>query len=104
MNAALLGAMPWQEIAESQYVAAVVVERAFGVGRADSSRAAAVDRLRSVFVILLAYSRVLYAAAREGRFFSIFARVHPRDHFPHVAAWSCSAWWPRSSRSSRSTR
>jgi len=27
-------------------------------------------------------SRVLYAAARDGRFFSIFAKVHPKDNFP----------------------
>ena len=34
---------------------------------------------------MLANSRVLYAAARDGRYFSIFARVHPRDNFPYVA-------------------
>jgi amino acid transporter len=86
MNAALLGAMPWQEIAESQYVAAVVVERAFGVAAGRFLAGLLLwTAFGSVFVISLAYSRVLYAAARDGRFFSIFARVHPRDHFPYVA-------------------
>jgi amino acid transporter len=31
MNAAMLGAMPWQEVARTRYVAATVAERAFGL-------------------------------------------------------------------------
>ncbi len=36
----------------------------------------------SVFSVLLGYTRVPYAAALEGRFFSVFARVHPKLNFP----------------------
>jgi amino acid transporter len=36
----------------------------------------------SVFSLLAGYSRIPFAAARDGNFFSIFQRVHPRDHFP----------------------
>src|SRR5262249_40321911 len=39
----------------------------------------------SVFALLLGYSRVPYAAARDGYFFRIFARLHPRHAFPHVS-------------------
>jgi amino acid transporter len=39
----------------------------------------------SVFSLLLGYSRVPYAAALEGDYFKIFARVHPKHHFPHVS-------------------
>jgi amino acid transporter len=39
----------------------------------------------SVFALLLGYSRIPYAAAREGYFFKAFARLHPRDGFPHVS-------------------
>ena len=39
----------------------------------------------SVFALLLAYSRIPYAAARDGFFFSAFARLHPRGDFPHVS-------------------
>jgi amino acid transporter len=86
MNAVLLGAMPWQEVAGTRYVAAVVVERAFGPAAGRLLAGLLLwTAFGSVFVILLAYSRVLYAAARSGQFFSIFARVHPRDHFPYVA-------------------
>jgi len=38
-----------------------------------------------VFSLLLGYSRVPYAAALEGDYFSVFARVHPKHHFPHVS-------------------
>ena len=37
----------------------------------------------SVFSLLLGYSRVPYAAARDGNYFSGLAAVHPRHGFPH---------------------
>jgi len=39
----------------------------------------------SVFSLLLGYSRVPYAAARDGNYFAVFARVHPRHRFPYVS-------------------
>jgi amino acid transporter len=39
----------------------------------------------SVFALLLGYSRIPYAAARDGYFFSIFSRLHPRHKFPYVS-------------------
>jgi len=39
----------------------------------------------SVFALLLGYSRVPYAAARDGYFFKVFGRLHPKHAFPHVA-------------------
>jgi amino acid transporter len=37
----------------------------------------------SVFSLLLGYSRVPYAAARDGNYFSALAALHPRHGFPH---------------------
>jgi amino acid transporter len=37
----------------------------------------------SVFSLLLGYSRVPYAAARDGNYFSFLAAVHPRHDIPH---------------------
>jgi len=37
----------------------------------------------SVFSLLLGYSRVPYAAARDGDYFRFLAAVHPRHHIPH---------------------
>ena len=34
---------------------------------------------------MLGYSRVPYAAAVDGNFFSIFARVHPVKRIPHIS-------------------
>ncbi len=39
----------------------------------------------SVFALLLGYSRVPYAAARDGYFFRAFARLHPTGGFPTVS-------------------
>jgi len=36
----------------------------------------------SVFALLLGYSRVPYAAAKDGYFFKVFARLHPTHGFP----------------------
>ena len=37
----------------------------------------------SVFSLLLGYSRVPYAAARDGNYFQFLAAVHPKHHIPH---------------------
>jgi len=37
----------------------------------------------SVFSLLLGYSRVPYAAARDGNYFRFLAAVHPRHDIPH---------------------
>ncbi len=39
----------------------------------------------SVFSLLLGYSRIPYAAALDGNYFSVFARVHKRYQFPYVS-------------------
>ena len=39
----------------------------------------------SLFSVTLGYSRIPYAAAKEGAFFRMFATVHPKEHFPHVS-------------------
>jgi amino acid transporter len=39
----------------------------------------------SVFSLMLGYSRVPYAAALDGNYFKVFARVHPIYRFPHIS-------------------
>jgi amino acid transporter len=51
----------------------------------------------SVFSLLLGYSRVPYAAAKDGNYFSALSALHPKHNFPHrslvtlglVAAFFC---------------
>ncbi len=39
----------------------------------------------SVFSATLGYSRIPYAAAEDGEFFKIFAKLHPTKNFPYVS-------------------
>jgi amino acid transporter len=39
----------------------------------------------SVFSLLVGYSRIPYAAARDGNFPAVFGRLHPKGGFPYVA-------------------
>jgi amino acid transporter len=41
--------------------------------------------LASVFALLFGYSRIPYAAALNGDFFSWFGKLHPTGRFPHVS-------------------
>ncbi len=53
------------------------------MGRPPHRRAHCVDGLRVVFSLLLGYSRVPFAAARDGNYFRFLAAVHPRHGIPH---------------------
>jgi len=44
-----------------------------------------VTAFASVFSLLLGYSRIPFAAAREGGFFAAFGRLHPTRRFPHIS-------------------
>src|SRR5207245_4097558 len=45
----------------------------------------------SLFSVLLCYSRVPYAAAVDGNFFSVFGQLHPTRRFPHVSLLALGA-------------
>ena len=38
-----------------------------------------------MFALLLGYSRIPYAAAKDGNFFTVFGRLHPTKPFPHIS-------------------
>ena len=86
MNVAILGAMPWQDVAKSKFIAADFMEHVWGP-RAGVIVAVLMiwTAFASVFSLLLGYSRVPYAAAVDGEYFAPFAKVHPKHHFPHVS-------------------
>ncbi len=86
MQLSVLGVIPWREAMHSHFIVSTFVERIFG------SRAAIVATVlilwiafSSLFSSMLGYSRIPYAAAVDGAFFKIFAKVHPKKHFPHVS-------------------
>ncbi len=86
MQTSILGVVPWREAQNSSFIASLVIERVYGHGAARFMTAMVLwIALASVFSLLLGYSRVPYAAALDGNFFSVFGRVHPKKHFPHVS-------------------
>src|SRR5215471_321303 len=92
MNTSVLGVIPWQELSrtadsgERWYVISVFMQRLYG-GWAGVVGTLLVmwTALASVFSLMLGYSRVPYAAALDGNYFGIFARVHPKGRFPYVS-------------------
>ena len=86
MTAAFLSVIPWREAIQSRYIASVYIETLFG---STAGRVMTVLLLwiafSSVFSLLLGYSRIPYAAAVDGNFFSAFGRLHPKGNFPYVS-------------------
>jgi amino acid transporter len=90
INLSIIGILPWREFVPATDPPAPVVstlmEKIHGPGMATLfTILVLVTILGSVFAILLSYSRIPYAAARDGCFFRVFARLHPDKHFPHLA-------------------
>jgi APA family basic amino acid/polyamine antiporter len=95
MNISVLAVLPWQGIVGAhdlnarRAVIATFMETAYGphLGPALGKVAAVlvmVTAFASVFSLLLGYSRIPYAAARDGNYFRVFGRLH-RNGFPHVS-------------------
>jgi amino acid transporter len=87
MNAAALN---WTSAAAAtgraadQRLVAEMAQSAFGKWAGWTMSALVIwTALSSVFSLLLGYSRVPYAAARDGNYFRFLAAVHPKHHIPH---------------------
>ena len=92
MQTSILAVIPWQEAASTPFVVSLFVERTFGMNWATLATALIlVLAFGSIFSATLGYSRVPYAAALDGNFFSIFGRVHPTKHFPHISLLALGA-------------
>jgi basic amino acid/polyamine antiporter, APA family len=92
MNISIIGVLPWQEITETagtdarKYVVSVFMQRIFGGWAGDLVTVLIMwTAFASVFSLMLGYSRVPYAAAVEGDYFSVFAKLHPKHKFPYVS-------------------
>jgi APA family basic amino acid/polyamine antiporter len=82
----IIGVVPWQQAIQSRFIASEYMQQLHG-------HAAAVGitililwtAFASVFALLFGYSRIPFAAARDGYFFAPFARLHETKNFPHVS-------------------
>ncbi|NUQ63405.1 MAG: APC family permease [Pirellulales bacterium] len=92
MNLSVIGVIPWREFIPatqgtiSDYIVSHLMERVYGVQTAQVFTLLVLwTTFGSVFALLLGYSRIPYAAAQDGCFFSVFAKLHPTKSFPHVS-------------------
>lgn len=91
-NFSIIGVVPWRDFVppeshqQSNFVVSIFMERIFGSRIATVFTAMILwTAFGSVFALLLGYSRVPYAAARDGYFFQVFARLHPSHGFPYIS-------------------
>jgi len=92
MNICILAVVPWREMVQvgqnnnGLYVVSLFMQRIYGAAAARTVTALVMwTAFASVFSLMLGYSRVPYAAARDGNYFRAFAKVHPEYRFPYVS-------------------
>ncbi|MFZ4795620.1 MAG: APC family permease [Blastocatellia bacterium] len=92
INLSIIGVVPWRDFVPaaekpaSQFVVSLMMERIYGPKVASIMTLMILwTAFGSVFALLLGYSRIPFAAARDGYFFRIFARLHPKGNFPHIS-------------------
>jgi amino acid transporter len=86
MTASFLSVIPWRDAIHSPFIASLYVQRLQGAAAGKVMTALLLwIAFSSVFSLLLGYSRIPYAAALDGNFFRVFARLHPKGQFPYVS-------------------
>ncbi len=86
MNLSVVSVVPWQQAQHSEFIVSTFIETLYGPGAARIATVLVlIVAFSSLFAVLLGYSRVPYAAAVDGQFFRVFARLHPTRQFPYVS-------------------
>jgi amino acid transporter len=86
MTASFLSVIPWRDAIRSTFIASLYIETLQGAAAGKLMTGLLLwIAFSSVFSLLLGYSRIPYAAAMDGNFFRVFARLHPKGQFPYVS-------------------
>jgi len=92
MNICILAVVPWREIVQGGqnnsglYVVSLFMQRIYGTWAAQLvTGLVMLTAFASVFSLMLGYSRVPYAAAKDGNYFRAMAKVHPEHRIPYVS-------------------
>lgn len=86
MNISVVRIIPWQDAMHSEFIVSSFIEKLYGSTAAKIATALVLwVAFASLFAVLLGYSRIPYAAAADGRFFSAFAKLHPTKNFPYIS-------------------
>lgn len=99
INLSIIGVVPWRQFVPaettkpfSDFVVSVMMERIYGRPVAIAVTLMILwTAFGSVFALLLGYSRIPFAAARDGYFFSVFGKLHPKHNFPYVSLLAIGA-------------
>jgi len=86
MNISIVSVIPWHQAKDSDFVISLFMDQLAGPAAAHVITCLILlVAFASVFSATLGYSRIPYAAAKDGAFFKAFAKVHPTQHFPYVS-------------------
>jgi amino acid transporter len=86
MNISVVSVVPWQQAKDSEFIVSVFIQQIAGSNAAKVATCLILwVAFASVFSATLGYSRIPYAAAVDGSFFTVFGKLHPTKHFPHVS-------------------
>lgn len=86
MNISVASVLPLHQIQESKFVVSEFIQTLAGKTAATIATGLILwVAFASVFSATLGYSRIPYAAATDGAFFKVFAKLHPTKHFPHIS-------------------
>jgi amino acid transporter len=97
MSTVMLGMVPWREAQQTRTIASLFIARTFTDPASGRIAAIVMTALilavtaSSLYAVILGYSRIPFAAARDGQFFRAFGRLHPTKHFPHVSLLTLGA-------------
>jgi amino acid transporter len=98
MNVCILAVIPWREMLQAGqnnnglYVVSLFMQRIYGAWAARLvTGLVIITAFASVFSLTLGYSRVPYAAAKDGNYFRAFAKLHPVNRFPYVSLLALGA-------------
>ena len=87
MNISVMSVISWQQVQErDKYLVSSFMENVYGhsAGVIITILILCIA-LSSLFAVVLGYSRVPYAAAVDGNFFKVFAKLHPTKNFPYIS-------------------
>src|ERR1017187_2974463 len=86
MNISVVSVIPWQHAKNSEFVVSEFIQVLFGSSAAKIATCLILwVAFASVFSATLGYSRIPYAAAADGEFFTVFGKLHPTKNFPYVS-------------------
>ncbi len=86
MNISVASVLPLNTIIKSPFIVSDFMQTLAGPVAATIVTALVLwVAFASVFSATLGYSRIPYAAAKDGAFFSVFAKLHPEKHFPYIS-------------------